>query len=226
MRILVACEESQRVCCAFRNKGHEAYSCDLQPCSGGHPEWHILGDCLPLLNGHCTFLTEDRTLHSIDAKWDMIVAHPPCIYLSNVATRSFSLKCTPAEKVIQRWEERAKAAVFFMNFILADCEKIAVENPVGFMNTAYRKPTQIIHPYMFANSIYDKEQYVTKATCLWLKGLSPLKTNNLPKPNNAAIFGTTPSGKVRTWEDTYSHKSGIRSKTFPGIAAAMAEQWG
>ena len=113
-----------------------------------------------------------------------------------------------------------------MNFILADCEKIAVDNPVGFMNTAYRKPTQIIHPYMFANSIYDKEQYVTKATCLWLKGLPPLKTNKLPKPNNAAIFGVTPSGKVRTWEDTYSRKSGIRSKTFPSIAAAMAEQWG
>lgn len=226
MNVLVACEESQRVCVAFRAKGHNAFSCDIIDCSCGHPEWHIKQDVLPLLNGRCEFTTCDGKLHTISGKWDLIIAHPPCTYLSNVATRSFSLKCTPAEKVIKRWEDRAKAAVFFMQIILADCGKIAVENPVGFMNTAYRKPTQIIHPYMFADSIYDKEQYVTKATCLWLKGLPPLETNNLPKPNNAEIFGVMPSGKVRTWEDTYSRKSEIRSKTFPGIAAAMAEQWG
>lgn len=226
MNVLVACEESQRVCTAFRAKGHNAFSCDIIDCSGGHPEWHIKQDVLPLLNGRCEFTTCDGELHTISGKWDLIIAHPPCTYLSNVATRSFSLKCTPAEKVIKRWEDRAKAAVFFMHFILADCEKIAVENPIGFMNTAYRKPTQIIHPYMFADSIYDKEQYVTKSTCLWLKGLPPLKTNNLPKPNNAAIYGRMPSGKVRTWEDTYSRKSEIRSKTFPSIATAMAEQWG
>ena len=160
MKVLVACEESQRVCTAFRERGHEAYSCDIIDCSGGHPEWHVKQDVLPLLDGDCSFKTMDKIQHKIFGKWDLIIAHPPCIYLSNVATRSFSLKCTPAEKVIQRWEERAKAAVFFMNFILADCEKIAVENPVGFMNTAYRKPTQIIHPYMFANSIYDKEQWL------------------------------------------------------------------
>lgn len=226
MNVLVACEESQRVCIAFRAKGHNAFSCDIIDCSGGHPEWHIKQDVLPLLNGRCEFTTCDGKLHTISGKWDLIIAHPPCTYLSNVATRSFSLKCTPPEKVIKRWEDRAKAAVFFMQIILADCEKIAVENPVGFMNTAYRKPTQIIHPYMFADSIYDKEQYVTKATCLWLKGLPPLETNNLPKPNNAVIFGVMSSGKVRTWEDTHSRKSEIRSKTFPGIAAAMAEQWG
>nr|DAP11655.1 MAG TPA: DNA (cytosine-5)-methyltransferase 3A [Caudoviricetes sp.] len=226
MNVLVACEESQRVCIAFRAKGHNAFSCDIIDCSGGHPEWHIKQDVLPLLNGRCEFTTCDGKLHTISGKWDLIIAHPPCTYLSNVATRSFSLKCTPPAKVIKRWEDRAKAAVFFMQIILADCEKIAVENPVGFMNTAYRKPSQIIHPYMFADSIYDKEQYINKATCLWLKGLPPLETNNLPKPNNAAFFGVMSSGKVRTWEDTYSRKSEIRSKTFLGIAAAMSEQWG
>lgn len=162
----------------------------------------------------------------IDGQWDLIIAHPPCTYLSNVATRSFSLRCTPPEKVVWRWEQRAKAAVFFMYFALADCQRIAVENPVGFMNTAFRKPDQIVHPYMFADGEHDKEQYVTKATCLWLKGLPQLITNNLPKPDNRKIYGTLPSGKSRTWEDTFSRSGKIRSKTFPGIARAMAEQWG
>lgn len=113
-----------------------------------------------------------------------------------------------------------------MHFALADIPRIAVENPVGFMNTAYRKPDQIIHPYMFADGESDFEQYVTKATCLWLGGLPKLKTNNLPKPDNAKIYGRTQSGKARTWEDTYSRSGKVRSKTFPGIAKAMAEQWG
>ena len=166
----------------------------------------------------------DGQTHDV-GKWDMLIAHPPCTYLSNVATRSFSLRCTQAEKVVSRWEQRARSAVFFMHFALADIPMIAVENPVGFMNTAYRKPDQIIHPYMFADGVDDSEQYVTKATCLWLKGLPKLKTNSLPKPDNAAIYGRMPSGKARTWEDTYSRSGKVRSKTFPGIAKAMAEQW-
>ena len=113
-----------------------------------------------------------------------------------------------------------------MFFYLADIPKVAVENPVGFMNTACRKPDQIIHPYMFAESEEDTEQYVTKATCLWLRGLPKLQTNNLPKPDNKKLFGVLQSGKVRTWEDTYSRSGKVRSKTFPGIAKAMAEQWG
>ena len=113
-----------------------------------------------------------------------------------------------------------------MIIALADCDRIAVENPVGFMSSAYRKPDQIIHPYMFADGEDDAEQYVTKATCLWLKGLHPLKTNGLQKPCNAEIFGRGPSGKAKTWEDTYTKDAKIRSKTFPGIAKAMAEQWG
>lgn len=226
MKVLVACEESQAVCIAFRERGHEAYSCDIQECSGGHPEWHIQGDVLPLLNGRCHFKTTDGLEHEVLEKWDLIIAHPPCTFLSNVATRSFSLRCTSAEKVVNRWEQRAKAAVFFMYFILADCDKICVENPVGFMSSAFRKPDQYIQPYMFADSIYDKEQYVTKKTGIWLKGLPKLKTNSLPKPNNSKLFGRYTNGKAKTWEDLFSRSGKIRSKTFPGIARAMDEQWG
>lgn len=224
MKVLVACEESQTVCKAFRELGHEAYSCDIQEPSGGHPEWHILGDALEVLQGGFV-ITMDGEQHYV-GKWDLLIAHPPCTYLSNVATRHFSLRCSPAEKVVDRWKKRAEAAVFFMYFVLSGIPKICVENPVGFMNTAYRKPDQIIHPYMFADSEHDAEQYVTKATCLWLKGLPKLRTNGLPKPNNAEIYGRMPSGKARTWEDTYSRSGKQRSVTFPGIAKAMAEQWG
>ena len=167
----------------------------------------------------------DGVSHDI-GKWDLLIAHPPCTYLSNVATRSFSLRCTPAEKVVARWEERARGAVFFMRFLTANADRIAIENPVGFMNGAYRKPDQIIHPYMFAESETDAENYVTKATCLWLFNLPKLQGDGLPKPNNAELYGRMPSGKARTWEDTYSRSGKVRSKTFPGIARAMAEQWG
>ena len=224
MKVLVACEESQRVCTAFRERGHEAYSCDIIEPSGGHPDWHILGDALKAIEGG-QITTMDGVAHDV-GMWDLLIAHPPCTYLSNVATRSFSLKCTPAEKVIDRWDKRARAAVFFMQFALANIAKIAVENPVGFMNTAYRKPDQIIHPYMFAESENDLENYVTKATCLWLKGLPKLQTNSLPKPDNRSLYGVMPSGKARTWEDTFTRDSRERSKTFPGTAQAMAEQWG
>lgn len=224
IKVLIACEESQRVCIAFRKRGYEAYSCDLQEPSGGHPEWHILGDALKAIEGG-QVTTMDGQLHGI-GRWDLLIAHPPCTYLSNVATRSFSLRCTPPEKVVSRWEKRARGAVFFMRFLLANSERIAIENPIGFINTAYRRPDQIIHPYMFAASPDDTENYVTKATCLWLKNLSPLHGNGLPKPNNAELYGRTPRGKARTWEDSFSRNSEERSKTFPGIAEAMAEQWG
>ena len=225
LNVLIACEESQRVCIEMRKLGHRAFSCDILECSGGCPEWHIQGDVLPLLNGDCTFQTADTHTHTQRGQWDLIIAHPPCTYLSNVATRHFSLRCTPAEKVVKRWEERAKASIFFMHFALCRCDHVAIENPIGFMNTAYRKPDQIIHPYMFAGSDNDTEQYVTKATCLWLIGLPQLKSNGLPKPDNRKIYGVMPSGKARTWEDTFSRNAGVRSKTFPGIARAMAEQW-
>ncbi len=224
LNVLIACEESQRVCTEFRRLGHNAYSCDIVDCSGGHPEWHIKQDVIPLLNGRCTFKTCDGAVHKIDGKWNLIIAHPPCTYLTNCATRSYSLRCTPAEKVVERWERRALAAVFFMRFILAECERIAVENPVGFMSKAFRKPDQIIEPYYFAKNESDTENYVTKRTCLWLKGLPTIKGNELPKPKLEKYV--TKSGKVKSicWEMSV-HGSDARSKTFPGIAKAMAEQW-
>lgn len=224
IKVLVACEESQAVCNAFRAKGFEAYSCDIQECSGGHPEWHICYDALKAMMGG-QIVTQDGKEHFVD-KWDLMIAHPPCTYLSNASAKHFSLRCTSAEKVADRWKNRAEAAVFFMYFALAPIEHIAVENPVGFMNTAYRKADQIIDPYMFAESVNDKKNYVTKRTCLWLKKLPPLKrTNDLQKPNNAELYGRFPSGKAKTWEDQ-THGGKARRKTFPGVAEAMAEQWG
>lgn len=235
MKVLIACEESQRVCTAFRELGHEAYSCDIQKPSGGHPEWHILGDVLKELNPYplradrgIWFKTMSGSFHCVD-KWDLIIAHPPCTYLTNVATRHHSLKCSTLERINERTFRRIEAMQFFMNFATADCERIAIENPVGVMNTCYRKPDQIISPYMFAESIEDTENYVTKATCLWLKGLPPLKPNNLPKTDNEKLYGRNPSGKVSNWEERQiggKDRAKNRSKTFPGIARAMAEQWG
>ena len=169
----------------------------------------------------------DGVTHEI-GRWDLLIAHPPCTYLSNVATRSFSLRCTPAEKVIERWENRARAAVFFMRFISANADRIAIENPVGFMNTAYRKADQIISPWQFAESVDDKENYTSKKTCLWTFNLPLLRTNDLPKPNLAEMYGIYPSGKTGCWKDSIQGKDRekMRSKTFPGIAKAMAEQWG
>ena len=128
MKILVACEESQTVCKAFRARGHEAYSCDILEPSGGHPEWHILGDAVKAIEGG-QVTTMDGLVHDV-GQWDMLIAHPPCTYLSNVATRQYSLKCNSPEKVVTRWVDRANAAVFFMQYILADVPRIAVENPV------------------------------------------------------------------------------------------------
>lgn len=168
----------------------------------------------------------DGQVHMI-GKWDMLIAHPPCTYLSNAATRAFSLRCTPAEKVVKRWQDRAYAAVFFMRFVAAPVERICIENPVGFMNTAYRKADQIISPYMFAENEGDKENYVTKRTCLWLKELPKLVGTGLPKPDNEKIFGRAPDGKAYCWTDRIkSNRAKLRSKTFPGIAKAMADQWG
>ena len=178
MRILVACEESQAVTKELRALGHEAYSCDIEPCSGGHPEWHIKDDVTPLLkSGNHILRLEDGTVKFLDFnKWDMIIAFPPCTYLTHAGTRHFSLKINPVEKVRAREKEREQAAEFFMLFANADCDRIAIENPVGYMNSAWRKPDQIIHPYYFGDS-------AQKRTCLWLKGLPKLEpTNMLPKP--------------------------------------------
>ena len=232
MQILIACEESQTVCCEMRRLGHEAYSCDIQECSGGHPEWHVCGDVLPLVNGRCEFTTMDGVRHEIPGRWDMIIAHPPCTYLSSVTTRHLSLKMTPPDKVVARMWKLAEAAVFFMQFALADCDRICVENPLGFMSTLWRKPDQIVYPYYFAESADDIENYQKKRTCFWLKGLKPLeRTIALPPPKP---YGYTKTGKPINFEEAHGKIAGLqhggnsakaRSKTFPGIARAMAEQW-
>lgn len=224
MNVLIACEESQRVCIEFRKRGHNAYSNDIIKCSGGHPEWHILDNALSVLNGGVMRLQNGKKIE-VD-RWDLIIAHPPCTYLSHVNTRGHSLKLTPENRIEGVTLERISAMRFFMECIRANALKIAVENPVGIMNSAFRQPDQIIDPYMFAESEDDKENYVTKRTCLWLKNLPKLKTNNLPKPDNRKIWGVLPSDKAKTWEDTSTRDAGVRSKTFPGIAKAMAEQWG
>ncbi len=231
MNVLIACEESQAVCKAFRAKGHNAYSADIQECSGGRPEWHIYGDVLEVVNGG-VFKTMDWTLHDIP-KWDLIIAHPPCTYLSSVTTRHLSLRMNTAEKVVDRMWKVAEAAVFFMRIAGANCEKIAIENPMGYMSRLYRKPDQTIHPYYFAKDEKDIINYQKKRTCLWLKGLRPLeRTSYLEEPKP---YGYTKSGKPINFEEAHGRIPGLnldgnsaklRSKTFPGIAEAMAEQWG
>ena len=224
MKVLVACEESQRVCIEFRKLGHEAYSCDIEPCSGGHPEWHIQQDVIPLLNGNCEFNTVDGLTHSIDGKWDLIIAHPPCTYLSTAGNQMFSPKIRTPCQIAERIKLRQDAFDFFMKFVNAPCERICIENPQGYVNTHYRKPDQVIHPYFFAKDENDKDNYVMKRTCLWLKGLKKLE---IPKP---LLSKPSPvkycKGKSLTWIEGKSPKNGKeRSKTFPGIAKAIASQW-
>lgn len=205
MKILVACEESQAVTIELRNNGHEAYSCDIIECSGGHPEWHTQGDVLPLISKESDgsagwyFCTLDGVTHHVE-KWDMIIAFPPCTHLAVSGARYF------AEK---RADGRQQAAIdFFMEFANADCPRIAIENPVGIMSTKWRKPDQIIQPWQFGHG-------ETKATCLWLKGLPLLTPTQIVEGREQRVW-KMPPGPDRAKE---------RSKTFPGIARAMAEQW-
>ena len=221
MNVLVACEESQRVCLAFRSKGHNAYSCDKQECSGGHPEWHILGDVSPILNGYCSFITQDNHLHVLISKWDLIIAHPPCTYLTVSGNRWFDTG-KYGKAAWDRMTERNKAIGFFYRFVMADCDHIAIENPCGIMSTAYRRPDQIIQPYMFGDPFEKK-------TCFWLKGLAPLHPTNEVKSPKRKKFE---SGKTMSawYSDLFGlskeERSKARSRTFLGVATAMAEQWG
>ena len=218
MKILVACEESQTVCKEFRKLGHEAYSCDLIDCSGGHPEWHIKQDVLPLLNGKCSFYTCDGVQHKINKKWDLIIAHPPCTYMSKAGARWMY----PTAGNIS--EERLKLALdakeFFMNFINADCSKICVENPRPLKIVDLPQPNQIVQPYEYGHPY-------SKATCLWLKGLPKLKPTNILKeytpylPSNTGGFARGKGGSRGI-----AHNAKDASKTFQGIAEAMATQWG
>lgn len=220
MNVLIACEESQRVCVEFRKRGHEAYSADIQEPSGGHPEWHILGDVLPILNGG-GFETMDEVKHFV-TKWDLLIAHPPCTDLAASGAQWYT-------KGKKTEEDKQRAARFFMAFIMASCEKVCVENPVGFMSTLYRKPDQILQPWQFGDN-YEK------TTCLWLKGLPCLipKINIKPELEYKQYVNKSTGRKRRQplWyfnalsAKTAEERRKIRSKTFPGIAQAMAEQWG
>lgn len=221
MRVLIACEESQEVCKAFRARGHEAYSCDITECSGGHPEWHIQGDVLPLLNGNCTFQTMDGTGHTVSGKWDMIIAHPPCTYLTVTGNRWFNEE-RYGEKARQRQKDREEAIRFFLGLAEADCERIVIENPVGVISSVWCKPDQIIQPYMFGDA-------AEKKTCLWLKGVKPLEPTGIVKPPERVQYKsgkTMPKWYADAWKLPKEERAKIRSKTFPGIARAMAEQWG
>jgi len=209
MRVLIACEESQEVCKAFRAEGHEAFSCDFQDCSGGHPEWHI----------------KENVLDHLNDGWDMMIAFPECTHLACSGARHFEIK--------KKDGRQQQGIDFFMKMINAPINKIAVENPVGIMSSIYRKPDQIIQPYYFG----DQAQ---KTTCLWLKNIHPLMSH----PEDDMFYKKTHTSKGDFLEGIMKQGKGkgkrykmpkwysdnknskIKSKTFPGIAVAMAEQWG
>jgi site-specific DNA-cytosine methylase len=214
-KILIGCEESQAVCIAFRELGFEAYSCDLIPCSGGHPEWHL----------------QDNIFHVICAsyalKWDLLIGHPPCTFLSNAGNDYFNVK-KYGSKALERWNNRIDAAKFFIGMLNANIEYVAIENPIGWMNSIGFKPDQIIEPWYFG----DEHK---KRTDLWLKNLPKLtyqigdnifyKNTSSKEPEPIYM---DKSGKKRYFTDAIGGKNAqlLRSKTFPGIARAMAEQWG
>ena len=230
MKVLIACEESQRVCMAFREKGHEAYSCDIQECSGGHPEWHIQTDVLSILNptthyeqgyneywdGIC-FYTENA-FHRIKGKWDLIIAHPPCTYMSKAGARFMY----PVARQIDpdRLEKAMQAKEFFMKFYNTDCDRICIENPTPLKVVGLPKESQVIQPYMFGDPY-------SKRTLLWLKGLPKLKPTNVLEdfvpylPSNTGGFSRGKGGSRGV-----AHNAKDASKTFWGIARAMADQWG
>lgn len=219
LRVLVACEESQVVCSAFRRLGCEAYSCDIIECSGGHPEWHIMQDVLPLIDGRCSFTTMDGVTHFIDGKWDILIAHPPCTYLSNAG----ACRLYPKKGVLdqERYNKGLEGKEFFMRFLNADCEHICVENPIPSKIFELPPYSQIIQPYEYGHPY-------TKKTCLWLKGLPCLVPTDIVVPVGPYVCGNgdnwkrqAESGIVYGKEKSAKH----RSKTFYGIGDAMAKQF-
>ena len=230
LKVLIACEESQRVCIEFRKLGHEAYSADIQEPSGGHPEWHIKGDVLEVLNPrdhlgdfeapdqYISFKTMDGSYHEVE-KWDLLIAHPPCTYLSNAGARHLYAGGKLNQK---RYSKGTKGKEFFMEFMNADCKHIAIENPIP--STVYRLPkcNQIIQPYMFGEPF-------TKKTCLWLIGLPTLSPTNEVEPIatwcTSGSYAKTHNPKYRGAAGDGKDRAKNRSKTFQGIAQAMAQQW-
>ena len=218
MKVLIACEESQEVCKAFRARGHEAYSCDIVECSGGHPEWHIQDDVLRILNGYkrgygCPwFTTCDGITHETPERWDLIIAHPPCTYLTVTANRFYNVE-RYGDKALKRLADREDAAEFFMQFVTADCDRIAIENPVGVMGSRYRKCDQVIQPWMFGESTVNK-------TCLWLKGLPKLNPTDIVETDPTDVYSyISKTGRIkhdsrRRSRCKTSDRARHRSKTF------------
>lgn len=221
MKVLIACEESQTVCKAFRARGHEAYSCDIQEPSGGHPEWHILGDALTAIQGG-QVTTMDGQTHEV-GRWDLLIAHPPCTYL----TASSAVRLFNPDHTIKDWprEQRGwEARQFFLQLLTCGIEKIAVENPAPLSWFQLPKYSQIIEPYMFGDPW-------KKRTCLWLRGLPDLVETNVVEPKGLWVGSTSGrdgcTGRIKSGYTLASHRDAkSRAKTFPGIARAMAEQWG
>ena len=205
LRVLVACEESQAVTKELRKLGHEAFSCDLLPESGGHPEWHLQHDVTDLLK----------------LKWDMIIAFPPCTYLTNAGMCNLTRKGATDEYRATRLRLRDEAMEFAQMIYNNDCPLIAIENPVGYLNTGWRKPDQIINPYQFGDPFEKK-------TCLWLKGLPKLEPTNIVEPPKRTEFASgksMPTWYADAWKLPKEERAKLRSKTFDGIANAMAVQW-
>ena len=203
MKVLAACEESQVVCIAFRERGHEAYSCDLQECSGGHPEWHIRGDALEVMRGGC---------------WDLVIAFPPCTYMTNAGAVRMRVH---GEIQPLRYQKAMDAKAFFMSFWNADVPKLAIENPTPMKIVGLPPYTQAIQPYWFGHPY-------SKRTCLWLKGLPPLIPTDILAHHEPYVNGGCKDahGNYRRFQGRNERDPKRRSKTFPGIAKAMAEQWG
>ena len=196
MKVLVACEESQEVCKAFRERGHEAYSCDIQLCSGGHPEWHIMGDVLEYINGNCQFFTLGGVYGCVEKQWDLVIAHPPCTDLAVSGARWFPEK--------QKDFRQQKACVFFMQTMLNTANRIAVENPIGIMSECYRKPDQIIQPYEYGDPY-------KKSTCLWLKNLPLLRPTNIVKPKLVSYI--CKNGKKVTFSEDYGGSGDFKERS-------------
>jgi hypothetical protein len=218
LKILVACEESQAVTIELRKRGHEAYSCDIELCSGGHPEWHIQGDVLSYLGQYSEFITSDGIKHINDCVWDMVIAFPPCTYLTNAGAMRLRVKGVLQE---DRLKKAREAKAFFMQFYNTKCPKVAIENPLPGKIHGLPPYSQIIEPYMFGEPW-------KKRTCLWLRGLQPLESTNIVAPIGLWVGSTSSRRDARIYSKyklNSNRNSKVRSKTFPGIAAAMAAQW-
>ena len=231
LNILIACEESQALTTEFRLLGHNAYSCDLLPCSGGHPEWHFNMDVFKVIKSHGGILQNGDKI-KIKGKWDMMVAHPPCTFLAVSGARWYyhpqdntlpTVQRRPHPRFLNRAKDRDEALDFFIKLCEAPIDKIAVENPIGIVSTKYRKPDQIIHPWMFGDE-------ASRATCLWLKNLPLIEPTNIVEKGERIYLSSGKSlpkwySDALTKSKSDAERRTLRSKTFKGMALAMAEQW-